>query len=333
MVLVSSAATLLPAPFDREGINVPIKPELELPADYVEGELILSPSQIGTWDRCRFKWWLGYDQGWKKIESSYSAALGSMVHNFFAHWYETRDPNVITLVAEQYLASDIADMSTDTLKQLSVAQWVMERYIEWAETEDKVWEVMEVEHHFIYPITTHKGRRFWLQGYIDAVARDLMTGKLWTWDHKTSQSSKMWTPVECMMDPQLPIYSAALKEFEGLDIFGLMHNLVKVYDYKDRSKVSDEQIFRRDKHYRSASELHTIMEQVRMVADEIYDFRQARPTPRRSLDKSCSFCWFQEPCMMSMKGMDINSLMLNDFEKKSSFKPTDTQEETRTQWA
>lgn len=113
------------------------------------------------------------------------------------------------------------------------------------------------------------------------------------------------------MDPQLPAYAMVMREKLGIDIFGLMYNMLNTYDYK--SPPPPEKLFLRKRTYRTPEELDSVLKEIGATVDDMIDNAE---NPIRNLTRDCSWCEFQDPCLMSMKGMDIQPLMEDVFEQK-----------------
>jgi len=102
-----------------------------------------------------------------------------------------------------------------------------------------------------------------------------------------------------------------MREHLGIDIFGLMYNMINTYDYKN--PPSSDKLFLRKRTYRTPQELDSIMHEIGATVD---DMIENQDNPIRNLNRDCSWCEFQDPCLMSMKGMDIEPLMEDVFEQK-----------------
>lgn len=278
----------------------------------------ISHSQLQTWDRCKFSWHLNYEQGWTQKEKSNALTIGTLVHEFLEIYYA----NVkLGTVAEAWPAirtrvnSKMQNpmQSLDDIQCVNTAARLVEKYVhDFAPFQDKGLKIHEVEYHFVIPLISPKGRDFELQGYVDLLLE--MNGKYWIWDHKTA-NGKFWTPTECMMDSQMPTYAAALRT-QGIDVFGIVINMLNTYQYKKWSEVTPEKLFRREKTYRTPAELDNILVEIGRSYDEMKDFQESGMPARRSLKKDCSFCFFQDPCLMGIKGVDLNEYMSLNYRKK-----------------
>lgn len=275
-----------------------------------EDILTVSHSQLGTRDRCSFAWHIGYELGYTPKEKKKALELGSMLHALADIWYTSHDATLVDQQIHRWLDGNLDGF---VLENIAAATWVFKKYIEYAQVMDN-WKVLSTENHFVIPLTTPEGRRYNLQGYTDLIVE--IEGRIWLLDHKSS--TKFWTPTQVLMDSQMPLYAAALRTL-GVDVFGIIINMMNTYQYKDKSKVKMEQLFKRERTYRTPQELDAVLENTGMLVDEIYN----KAPIRRSLRKDCDRCNFQEPCLLALKGVDIESVLSATCRKKDSFQDPD----------
>jgi hypothetical protein len=277
---------------------------------------ILSFSQLGAWDRCEYAWNLGYVQNWVPIRKSPALSIGSMIHRGFEIYY-THAPDyalarteIKTFFAE--LVKEAYANDESQLQSISRAMYCVEMYFQWAPKEDKGHTILATEHHFVVPFKTGKRRNFYIQGYIDLLTS--WNNRLWAWDHKSSEG-KFWTPTEVMMDPQLPLYAACLREIDT-KVHGYFINMINTYDYKDKSKVTVDKLFRRESAYRTDLELNNILTEIKYMVDDLIENGE---TPRRSMRRDCSKCQFADPCLMDLKGIDPTPFLMQKFNQKEKY--------------
>lgn len=289
---------------------------------------VVSFSQLQAWDRCEFQWHIQYELDYVPVEKKRGLEIGSMGHEALADYYKClrdkqvgNNPNPFSAklwfterfpeFTNKWMAD--ADDSFD-FSNLSIVTWLIMRYTEMCELMDDGHEIIAVEQHFELPMVTPRGREYRLQGYVDLVSRDVAK-KLWLWDHKLT--GQFWSPVEVMMDSQTPTYAAAWRD-QGEDIFGIIINQLKNYDYKDKNKVRDEQIFKREQTYRTPKELDAIKFETGKMVDDLLERREHDGYPRRSLTRDCRMCSYQEPCLMGLKGIPVEFVLEDSFKKKGS---------------
>jgi hypothetical protein len=282
------------------------------PADWP----VFSYSQLQSWDRCEMQWHYGYVQKWTKDSDHWN--FGTEIHLALGYWYELAVDKVPKEkrfpLMDRYFARRVNLIMEDNIAHLPVVSrcmWIAMRYFgEYAPVEDRGHKILAAEHHFTVPFQTGSKRNFILQGYIDLLTS--YEGKLWAWDHKSSEG-QFWTPVECMMESQTPLYCAALRE-QGMNVHGVIINMINSYDYKKPGEQAIEKLFRREKNYRTGKELDSIVQEMKWMVDDLID---KYDMPRRSLRRDCGKrCTFQDPCLMKLKGIDDTPFLISDFKKK-----------------
>lgn len=273
---------------------------------------IFSYSQASQWDRCEKAWFWGYAENWVKPLKSRSSNKGTMIHEMMDMYYA--NPVLGEGLVDEYMTNKINESMDDgqkDLKAIASACLVVKRYInEWAKKEDIGHRTLATEYHFTIPLKTGKGRNFILQGYIDHITE--FKKKLWLWDHKSSESAQFWTPTEVIMDPQTPVYAAALRLLD-MPAHGIIINQFNTYDYAKPTEQPVEKLFRRESCYRTDKELDSVMREFKFLVD---DMMENNVTPRRSLRRDCKNCQFNEPCLMEMKGIDPHPFLVSQFVQK-----------------
>lgn len=280
----------------------------------MESKLMVSHSQLGVWDRCRFSFHLGYTLGWVQKEEPIYFTRGGLIHEWLAEYYNRIKDVEINLGSSAFLIDEMQKALAQGVDPILVNQvgYLVRRYIEdYSVFEDKGINIVEVEKHLVVDLTTPKGREFSLQGIVDMVLQDL-SGNYWLRDHKSCGNAKFWSESEVLMDSQLPTYAAILRR-HGMEVFGMDLNFLNTYDYKDKNAQSPDKLFKRMRTYRTATEQDNMLYEVGLAVDDIIDNRD---NPRRSLKKDCAKCQFQDPCLLSMKGLDISTVMSANFKQK-----------------
>jgi len=259
-------------------------------------------------------WNLSYVGKWEQKKKPQSLQMGSLVHDLLDDYYQgqidgerdslSRHRNKLTT-----LSQDLED--SEALQNLSFAGGLIHRYItEYALYEDAQYRPVASEQHYEVGMTTPEGRDYIFELYFDVLFEDRANGKLWMVDHKTHKSNK-WTPTQIMMDPQLPSYAMALRELLDIPIFGMTYNMLNTYDYKKPPPV--EKLFLRESTYRTPEELDNITLEIGHAVDDILENKDK---VRRTLQRDCDRCRFQEPCLMGLKGMDMNLILEDNFKQK-----------------
>lgn len=271
-----------------------------------------------TWNRCHFSWYLNYDQKWMTTETKSYFIEGNIFHDLVMIYYKniplTDHDSCVTLV-KQRVGEYRNAAAGDGAKLQLVANMarVTKNYLDYARYEDKKWQILDAEKHFDILLKTPKGREFYLEGYIDILARELETGRLYVWDHKT-YSKTPWSETMVMMDSQIFSYMAALR-LMNVPIFGLIVNLVNKYEYKEPQM--EEKLYKRMSAIPTDQELHGKLYAFTEAVDELLDCQESG-TYRRHLSKDCSSCFYQEPCLTLLRAPEIPiaAAMEVNFKKK-----------------
>lgn len=267
-----------------------------------------SYSQLGVWDRCHYSWYLNYDQKFSTLETKSYFLEGNMGHDLFMLYYKniplTSHDACVTLVKQrvgEYHRA--AGSDPDKLRIVTTIARVVKGYLEdYAAYENDKWQFLDAEKYVKVLLKSPKGREFYVEGYIDILARELASGRLYIWDHKfVGKSQSFWTEAMLLMDNQTPTY-VALLQLCGIPIYGSIINQINKYDYK--TPASEEQLYRRGPIIHSQQELKQRLLELGRSVDEIEDCKESG-TYRRSISKDCSSCFYFEPCLNLMKAPEI----------------------------
>jgi hypothetical protein len=278
----------------------------------------ISFSQLGSWNRCEQAWDYSYKQGWKIREQKQYFALGGTGHEMMAAYYLNLKEGITNRgeLLEAHLLFVQQLLSEGTVRDLetiSRAAWLVQHYIDdFAHLEDQGHTIVEVEHELVIPLTSPNGLDYELVGIYDLLTQ--RQGRLWLWDHKFT--GRFWNPIQAIMDSQMPMYCAALRA-TGKEVFGIIINMVNTYNYKDPSKTTPAQLFRREKTYRTSQELDSILFHVGLSVERKWEAQTNENwVPIRALNKDCDRCSFQEPCLFEIKGIDSAPILRAKYEKK-----------------
>lgn len=280
----------------------------------MEDTIRVSHSKLQQWRRCRFAWNLSYVGKWEPIKTAYPLKLGSLIHELLEDYYRgvmdgERDSIQRLSNTVQEKSQSLEDQ--ESLQALSQGSELVRRYIEeFAIYEDVEFLPVDVEKHYVVELETPKGRKYEFELYFDLLLMHKESRKLWMVDHKTHKS-RPFSDIDIMMDPQLPAYAMVMREKLGIDIFGLVYNQINTYDYKNPAPA--DKLFSRKKTYRTPEELDTSVAEIGAVVD---DMIENQDNPYRNLTRDCSWCKFQEPCLMDMKGMDMTPILETSFQQK-----------------
>ena len=283
---------------------------------------IVSHSQIGSWNHCQLQWHLSYIQGWTDREKKPYLILGQLGHEALAVWYRCLQAGLARDEARELVQTKLNEQvnvwafkSDDYLPALATMSWLVLKYIdEYTPFADKdIEEIHGVEEHFIIALVSPKGRKYYLQGYVDL--RAVVRGVMRIWDHKFAQ--QFWYPLEVQMDSQQPFYAAAWTFGSDTPVHGTDINQLKTYNYVNKDKVQADTVFRRDSEYHTKQKLNNVLIEVGRAVDDMLEFEALKKEPRRFMSRNCSRCWYQQPCYLGLQGHNMQTLLEIDFIKKS----------------
>lgn len=279
-----------------------------------------SHSQLGTWNRCHFSWFLNYDQKWQTLETKDYFIEGNIAHDLLMCYYKniplTGHKECVTLVKQRVGEyHKAAGQDAHKLGMITKIAKMIKLYLEnYVFDYDSEWDFLDAEKHVKALLRTPKGKEFFLEGYVDILARKKSSGQLYIWDHKTVGKLPWWSEAMLLMDSQTPTYVAVLR-YMGIPIHGSVINQLNKYEYKDPQ--TDDKLFKRESIHHNESELKIRLLELGRTVDEIEDAKESGIF-RRNISKDCSGCFYQDPCLTLMKAPEIpiESVMAVDFIKK-----------------
>lgn len=237
---------------------------------------------------------------------SFALSTGTKVHEGMDIYYGN-ECNRDALMA--WIKSEIDDASSDELEHLTRALYILEIYSTHAPKWDNGRKPISTEIRMTVPFKTPKGRNYWFNGYADLL--DEFKFKYSITDHKTT-SVGFWSPKECAIDPQIPLYGAAMREY-GYPIHSTIINMLNTYPYKKMREVPVEKLFQRIEIVREDVEFDSAIHQFGKGVDSIIDNYE---NTRRSLRKDCSKCQFCDVCILKNQGVAVGPTLRAKFTKK-----------------
>jgi len=288
----------------------------------------ISLNQGLVWDRCAYLWKLKYKDKWEKVQRGHRLELGNMGHTMLFDLYKTGQDHSSEF-ANVWL-QDFGNLDGEQIQNIATAVRQFKLYREvFSPEHDKGLRTVTLsngepglEYHFEIELTTPQGRPFILEGYIDRLSWD-ERGLMWVEDYKWT--SRFWSQIELLMDPQLPLYAGALRLL-GLPVHGCMVTQVNTYPYKGdgASKKPVDELIKREKFHVPEIQTDAIIAEYGRIVDEILD---DDGTYRRSLRRDCKTCDMQEPCLMGLKGIDsVGFMAMSGAYRPKSPRPVDRQD-------
>jgi hypothetical protein len=292
-----------------------------IPQREAEEEFTVSYSQIGAWQKCHKFWQHAYLEGLTPATQPDYLRLGTYVHTLLEMLYSHLQAGFPVVKIREIVANYATEQLTtevrsEDLGTVTKALRLVLRYIDDVQPMfDEGAKIEGVEYHFKQELHTPKGRKFYLQGYVDLIL--MIQGHRWIIDHKTS-NNKIWSLSQMMMDGQLTTYAAVIP-----NIFGVGINFFNTYDYKDWWATPIDKLYKRVTTHRTEKEKQAILHNFSVIVYDIEDRKETGNFPF-SLTKDCARCPFAEMCLMELKGFsqtDLADFAETVFIKKGSGPP------------
>jgi hypothetical protein len=270
----------------------------------------LTNSEMGTWRRCRRKWYLGVFRRLQRPGEQFNTApsIGNRVHAALAAYYspERQDPLAFL---NQKLKEDLAEHADsdhgDIEKEHELAYAMVEGYLEWLaeEGKDQGLRVLESEGARTAPLAPNDLPGVNLLAKLDArVVQEEVDGERWALEHKTVGDLK--TPLPTLqIDPQLLtehlVEFLALRE-EGREqdrAAGALYNMLRKVK---RTARANPPFYGREEVRHNITELRSHWYHVVAIATELQQARQrldageshhsvCYPSPTRDCKWDCPF--------------------------------------------
>lgn len=226
--------------------------------------LLIRNSSRSLYKRCQRAYWWAYVDGLMPRRQADALAFGTWVHDALAAWYKhpglKRGPHPVETFlqvceesARSFVLDDESESRLVSLRDLGVA--MLEGYVQrWGE--DAGLSVIQPERNISFRIP-YPSRVNLLPAYarqvgtVDLVARDLGTGYIWLWEHKTA---KTISTAHLSLDEQPGTYLStaerSLKK-QGLlapneRIHGIMYNFLRKAIMDDRPRDSEGYALNKD---------------------------------------------------------------------------------------
>lgn len=303
--------------------------------------MLVRTSERTSFKRCRWQWKWGYLHRLNARTPNRHLRFGLLVHEAFAEYYKPgrkRGPHPAKvfrrlLDAEEEEHGPLMMKDWDTEKALSARDLgvaMLQSYVE-LYGKDERYEVIRPEMPFAVDVHDPKTGEylFTYVGTLDAVIRDLVTGKIGIMEHKTG--AKLTIPAPLTLDEQGGSYWAFAPDFlqsEGIldedeEMDFILYNFLKKTmpdkrptDREGRSLNLDGTVskkqpaprFRRELVYKSAPARANVMRRARQDAREIRKARDGKLALTKSPGEHCNWCQFKDMCEVHEDGSDWQSI-------------------------
>lgn len=203
----------------------------------------VSFSELDAFWSCPLKHRLGYKERWNSDDSRPALDRGTVWHAMLQTHYELGRQDVPLAERLPYVLKCMASGGLDD-EQNDLLEWMYAGYAEHF-GRDPEHEILATEINRTIPLPdpdnpTRPGP-YALKVKIDNVSRNVRTGQLWAWDHKTGSQ---FTDVKRLeWRPQFPLYMWALRAAK-LDLWGFVVNHARTT--RNKGPMTMDQRFRRN---------------------------------------------------------------------------------------
>jgi ATP-dependent helicase/DNAse subunit B len=227
-------------------------------------EMFITNSEIGTFTRCRYKWYLAYVMKLTPKKTPHYLEDGSVFHNALENLYEEY------IKGHEKLTQDIVD---DYNKRMIIIQGMASGYKEvYGDEYAMEWDLVEAEREFCIPL----GDDIFIMGKKDKRIRKSSDGKIYIVEHKTAGQINSSYINKLPRDQQTLTYTwADSKENPDEPSVGVIYDVVKKPTIRQKVKETrEEYLHRLEKLYTEQPEKHFYRETLRYNADHLKKFEK-----------------------------------------------------------
>lgn len=269
-----------------------------------ENIITVSPSQLGVWNDCSYKWKLTYLDGWT-AGRTLAMARGSLLHEFIEALYNRHLNELMPPVSMDELNEILNSFQEPRdAAELSMFYWAFStfsRYCEFATAKDdfiplatelELWAPTDLE---------FDNKQVFLHGILDLVVD--RAGEIGIVDHKTYSSERgKWTADLVYFDQQLAFYMLMMHLLGVTPTFGMINGL-NSFEYKQPQPL--EKLFSREEVYHKPNRLLRYRDNIYFT---IRQMRTADSYPKR-LTRNCAYCGYKNVCDTELRGLDYVSVL------------------------
>jgi Zierdtviridae exonuclease len=309
---------------------------------------LIRTSERSTYRKCRWAWDLSYNHRLRQRRPSPVLRFGTLVHEALAEYYipgKKRGPhpaknfirayerNIAEMGEFRIKMTDEEDTKWEDAKEMGVE--MLQDYVELYEG-DQDWEVIASECPFEAPVYHPRTGvlLFYYAGIVDLIMRQRSTGRIFVWDHKTTdsigrwlktlgmneQASAYWTHAVPWMRDQGIINSKVFDDMSGLYFNFLRRarrdtrpqNALGQYLNQDGSvsKKQPADRFHREPTYRSEGDR---ARQLQRSLDDYQEITMVQngelPVVKSPGPFTCGMCGWLDVCELHETGADWQTLL------------------------
>lgn len=307
-----------------------------------DGRVLLRTSERRDYKRCRFRWNLAFNEGWKRYEEKPALRFGDLVHQALAIYYppgRERGPYPAETFRKLYneeshrLGDFGVRLDEEWIEAEELGVEMLEHYVE-VYGEDPDIEVVAPELPFAIDIYSRDGKRYLVTavGTFDALYFNRRIGRFGLFEHKTAKSIDAKLKA-LALDEQAGSYwalaSPALREAGYLrsdqEIDHIMYNFLRKaprdtrpqdefghYLNKDGSISKNQPVdyFKRQPVYRDKPDQENLLWRLRAEAWEMSLVRQGKLPVYKNPTDACGFdCPFYDVCELHETGSDWREML------------------------
>lgn len=314
---------------------------------FVNGTFLVSNSEVSTFQDCPRKWWLAWHRGLVAKTHNVTSALatGSRIHEALASFYVPADQTpanpldtLISLQSEVLAATservDAGDLYGDELEMLrssldeiekvfDLERAMIEGYLQWLEDTgaDSHFEVIAAEEYVEVDFNYIDDLKVKLIGKLDALLRNLTTGRETFMDHKTVAGFK----VPGLRQNTQMLHYQLIKSLlaQGYDGGAALYNMLRKVK---RTRASKPPYFERkqimhNKHELAAhvARLINVIERIKYVSSalQLWPSKHHEIVPARPNGECHWKCPFFKICPMFDDGSRVEAAIEQHYEVKN----------------
>lgn len=189
---------------------------------------VITTSEVRCFQRCRREHLLRYRMQLRPVVEHENLRFGSLVHRGLEAWWSTW-PNDDALEVALAAMQPAEGVEVDAFELVRAEELLRGYHLRWRAQE---YEVLGVETEFlakvVNPLTGVASRTAAFSGKIDALVREVATGRVLVVEHKTSSEdvsigSPYWRRLR--LDPQVSNYFVGARSL-GLDVVGCLYDVI-----------------------------------------------------------------------------------------------------------
>lgn len=292
-------------------------------------EMVVRTSELSSFRECRQQWWWGYVDQYKSTKPAPALQFGTLIHNTLELFYKPgkkRGGHPVKLWRKVFSESGVDDWQMfpesraypEGVTASQFGEILLRAYWEQYGKDDQ-FEVISPEMTFQIDLYDDDGEYICTYtGTVDAVIRDLHTGHIGLFEHKTGATLEPFG-APLIMDEQAGAYwtmGAMFLAHEGHiddpdDLDFVLYNRLRkgLPDQRPKdeegralnkdgsiSKNQPVPLFKREYTWRTAEDRLSFYERAVQIAKEIRMVKEGELDVYKTPGKHCGFCQFRDMC-------------------------------------